>query len=156
MPFYKFGCSYVRLQCTIFNMHNVHSVCFMIIDLRSLTCIIHMCYKCLARESKMASILNLIVCSSVGCPLNIKLFPHLKVVGCLLNCPLTCPQYPYMAIVGTLIYMANFPWAANGQPTPLPTELPTVSIYGSSGRQPNLHGKFPIDSPLRCPSAAHG
>ena len=25
-----------------------------------------------------------------------------------------------------------------------------VSIYGSSG-QPNLHGKIPMDSPLRCP-----
>ena len=29
--------SYVRLQCTIFKMHEVHSVCFVIADLRSLT-----------------------------------------------------------------------------------------------------------------------
>ena len=32
----------------------------------------------------------------------------------------------------------------------LPTELPTVSIYGSGG-QSNLHGKIPMGSPLRCP-----
>ena len=49
----------------------------------------------------------------------------------------------------------------SGLPTELPaisilessgvlTELPTVSIYGSSG-QPNLHGKIPMGSPLRCP-----
>ena len=95
---------------------------------------------------------------------------------CPLRCPLSCPLFvfgssglptelplfPYMEVVGSLICMANFPWAAHGQPTPLPTplptelpsfyifgssglptELPTVSIYGSSG-QPNLHGKIPI------------
>ena len=54
--------------CTIFKMHYVHSVCFLNTDLRSLTitCIIYMCYKYFACESKMASILNLIVGSSVG------------------------------------------------------------------------------------------
>ena len=51
-----------------------------------------MCYKCLACESKIASILNLIVGSSVGWPLTCPLFPFLKVVGC----PLSCPLYPYM------------------------------------------------------------
>ena len=116
-------------------------------------------------ESKIASILNLIVGSSVGNPLNCPLFPYLKVVGYPLSCPLSCPLYPYMAVVGCLICMAKFPWAAHGQPTPLPTELPTffifgssglptelppVSIYGGSG-QPNLHGKNPMGSPLRCP-----
>ena len=30
-------------------------------------------------------------------------------------------------------------YGSSGQSTELPTELPTVSIYGSSGR-PNLHG----------------
>ena len=141
--------------CTIFKMHYVHFVCFVNTDLRSLTltCIIYTCYKCLACESKMVSILNLIVGSSVGCPL---------------SCPLSC------LLVGSLICMAKFPWAAHGQPTPLlielptffmfgssglptelPTELQTVSIYGSSG-QPNLHGKIPMGSPLRCPRAAHG
>ena len=48
--------------CTIFKMHDVYSVCFVITDLRSLTITcniyIHMCYKCLACESKMASIFN--------------------------------------------------------------------------------------------------
>ena len=40
-------------------MHDVYSVCFMITDLRlvAITCN-NMCYKCLACESKMASILN--------------------------------------------------------------------------------------------------
>ena len=108
-------------------------------------------------ESKMASILNSIVDSSVGCPLNCPLFPFLKVVGYPLSCPLSCPLYPYMEVVGSLICMAKFPWAAHWQPTPLPTffifgssglptELPPVSIYGRSG-QPNLHGKIPMGSP---------
>ena len=192
-------------------MRAVHYVCSVNTDFRSLTitCIVYTCYKCLACESKMASILNLIVDSSVGCPLNCQLFPYLTVVGYPLTCPLSCPLYPYMAVVGSLICMAKFPWAAHGQPTQLPTELPTfsclevvgcplscplfpyievvgslicmanshgqptqlpielptffmfgrsglptdlptVSIYGSSG-QPNLHGKIPMGSPLRCP-----
>ena len=109
----------------------------------------------------MASILNLIVGSSVGCPLNCSLFPYLKIVGY----PLSCPLYPYMAVFGRLICMAKFPWAAHWQPTTLPTELhtfvmfgsswlptelPTVSIYGSSG-QLNLHCKIPMGISLRCP-----
>ena len=117
----------------------------------------------------MAFILNSIVGSSVGCPLNCPLFPYLKVVGYLLSCPMSCPLYPYMAVVGSLICMAKFPWAAHRQPTPLPTELPTfymfgssglpteltnVSIYGSSG-QPNLHGKIPKGSPWAANSAVH-
>ena len=72
-----------------------------------------MCYKCPACKSKMASILNLIVGSSVGCPLNCPLFPYLKVVGCPLSCPLSCPLYPYMEVMGNLICMAKFPWAAH-------------------------------------------
>ena len=101
--------------CTIFKMHDVHSVCFVNTDLRSLTitCIIYTCYKCLACESKMASILNLIVGSVVGCPLNCPLFPYLKVVNYPLCCPLSCPLYLYMAVVGSLICMAKFPWAAH-------------------------------------------
>ena len=39
---------------------------------------------------------------------------------------------------------------SSGLPIELPTELPTISVYGSSG-QPNLHGKIPMGSPLRCP-----
>ena len=111
---------------------------------------IHMCYKCLACESKMASILNLIVGSSVGCPLNCPQVSYLKIVGCKLNCPLSCLLYPYMKVAGSLICMTKFPWASYGQPAPLPTQLPTVSIYGSSG-QSYLHGKIPMDSTLRCP-----
>ena len=55
-----------------------------------------------------------------------------------------------MEVTGSLICKAKFTRAAHGQPTPLPTELPNISIYGSSG-QPNFHGKIPMGSPLRCP-----
>ena len=41
---------------------------------------------------------------------------------------------------------------SSGLPTELLTELPTISVYGSSG-QPNLHGKIPMGSPLRCPQS---
>ena len=73
-----------------------------------------------------------------------------------------------MEEVGSLICMAKFPWAAqsaahwaahffifgsSGLPTELPTELPIVSIYGSSG-QPNLHGKIPMGSPRAAHSVA--
>ena len=75
-----------------------------------------MCYKCLASESKMVFILNVIVGSSVGCLLNCRLFPYLKVMGCPLSCPLTCQLYLYMEVVGSLICMAKFPWAARGAP----------------------------------------
>ena len=48
--------------CTIFKMYDIYSVCFVITDLRSftITCniYIHVCYKCLACESKMASFFN--------------------------------------------------------------------------------------------------
>ena len=108
---------------------------------------IHMCYKCLACESKMASILNLIVGGSVGCPPNCPLFPYLKVVGYPLSCPLSCPLYPYMAVVGSLICMAKFPWAAHGQLTPLPTELPTFSYLEVVG----CLLSFPLSCPLSCP-----
>ena len=110
MPFFKFGCSFVML----YNIQNTRcSFClfceywFEIINYNMHY--IHMCYKCLACKSKMASILNLIVGSSVGCPLNCPLFPYLKA-----------------------------------------HELPTISVYRSSG-QPYLHGKIPMGSPLRCP-----
>ena len=118
------------------------------------------------RWTKMASIL---VGSSVGCPLNCSLYPYLKVVGCPLSCTLSCPLYPYMEVVGSLICLAKFPLVAHGQPTPLPTDLPTfftfescwlstklptVSIYGSSG-QPNLHGKISMGSPRAAHSVAH-
>ena len=39
-----------------------------------------MCYKCLACESNMASILNLIVGSSVDGPLSCPFFPYVKEV----------------------------------------------------------------------------
>ena len=48
-----------------------------------------------------------------------------------------------------------FIFGSSGLPTEFPTELPTVSIYGSSG-QSNLHVKIPTGSPLRCPRVAHG
>ena len=150
MPFYKFGCSYVML----YNIQNAWcSFCLFCEYMENwfeiINCnmnYIHTCYKCLTCETKMASIMNLIVGSSVGCPLNCPPFQYLKVVGC----PLSCPLYPYMEVMGSLICMAKSTWAAHGQPNPLPTELPTVYIYGSSG-QPYLHGKIPMGSPLRCP-----
>ena len=49
--------------------------------------------------------------------------------------------HPHMKVVGILICMEN----SHGQPTPLPTKLPTVSVYGRSG-QPNLNGKISMDS----------
>ena len=45
-------------------------------------------------------------------------------------------------------------FASIGVPTELPTELPTVSIYESSG-QPNLHGKIPMGSPRVTHSVTH-
>ena len=144
--------------CTILNMHDVHSVCFVNTDLRSLAipCIIYTCAtSVLHANQRWAFILNLIVGSSVGCPLNSPLFPYLKVVGCPLSCPLCCPLYPYMEVIGSLICMTNIRWAAHWQPIPLLTELPTQlptplptepPIYGISW-QPNLHGKIPMDSP---------
>ena len=68
-----------------------------------------MCYNYLACESMMASIFNLMVGSSVCCPLNCPLFQYLKVVGY----PLSYPLYPYLAVVGCLICMAKFPWEAH-------------------------------------------
>ena len=88
-----------------------------------------MTFKCLACESKMASILNSIVGRSVDCPLNCPLFPYLKVV----SFPLSCPLFPYMEVVGSLICMTKFQWAAHGQPTPLPTELPTFPYLEAVG-----------------------
>ena len=149
---------------TIFKMHDVNSVCFVNTVLTSLTitCIVYTCYKCLACESKMASILNLIVGSSVGCPLNCPLFTYLKEVGYPLSCPLSCPLYPYMAVVGRLICMAKFPWAAHEQPTPLPTELPTFSCLEVVGCPLNcpLFPYMEVVGSLICmakfPWAAHG
>ena len=70
-----------------------------------------------------------------------------------------------MEAVGSLICMAKFPWAAHSAAhwaahffifgsSGLPTELPTVSIYGSSG-QPYLHGKIPMGSPRAAHSVDH-
>ena len=136
------ACHFISLDvamscCTIFKMHDLHSVCFVNTDLRSLTikCIKYPCYKCLSCESKMASILYLKVGSVVGCPLNCPLLQYLKVVGYPLSCPLSCPLYPYMAVVGSLICWQN----SHGQPTPLPTELPTFSCVEVVG------------CPLSCP-----
>ena len=126
MPFYKFGCSFAT-------MHNIQkawcSFCLFCDSRFELINYymhyIHMYYKCIACESKMAPILNLIVGSSVGCPLNCPLFRYLKEAG--------CPLYPYMELVGSLICMAKFPWAAHWQTTPLPNELPTFSYFESVG-----------------------
>ena len=39
---------------------------------------------------------------------------------------------------------------SSGLPTELPSELPIISVYGSS-EQPYLHGKIAMGSPLHCP-----
>ena len=60
MLFYKFGYSYVRLQCTTFNVHDVHSVCFVLTELRSfktITCCTHV-LQTSSMWIKNASILN--------------------------------------------------------------------------------------------------
>ena len=62
-----------------------------------------------ACESKMASILNLIL----GIPVDCQLFPFLEEVGCPLRCPLSCSLYLYMTVVDSLICMAIFPWVAH-------------------------------------------
>ena len=153
MPFYKCECSYVML----YNFQNAWcSFClfceywFEIINYK-------MHYIHVLQMSCMWIKDGVQVGRSVGCPLNCPLLPYLEVVGYPLSCPLSCPLYPYMAVVGILICIAKFPWAAHSaahwaahfsifECSGLPTELPTVSIYGSSG-QPNLHGKIPMGSP---------
>ena len=131
MSFYKFGCSYVML----YNIQNAWCLFCFFCDywLETIKYNMYYIYTCAtnvlhACESKMASILNLIVDSSVGCPLYCQLFPYLKVVGCPLSCPLSWTLYPYI----WKKWAALFAWQnSHGQPTPLPTELPTVSIYRS-------------------------
>ena len=127
---------------------------------------IHMCYKCLACESNMASSLNLLVGNSVGCPLNYPLFPFLKEVGCPLSCPLylynevvgslickilmgshlrcplSFPQFPYMEIVGGLICMAKLPWAAHSTAH----WAAHFFIFGSSGLPTELPTELPTVS----------
>ena len=65
------------------------------------------------------------------CRLSCPLFPYMVVVGSLLSCPLSCPLFPYMEVVGSLICMAKFPWAAHGQPTPLPTCSPRAAKWAA-------------------------
>ena len=165
--------------CAIFKMHDVHSVCFVNTDLRPLTVTCIIC-TCATRDSKMAAIswlncplfpyLKVVGCP-LSCPLSCPLYPYMEVVGrhfwwkipmgSPLRCPLSGPLSQYIEVVGSLICMAKFPWAAHSTAhwdahffifgsSRMPTELPPVSIYGRSG-QPNLHGKIPMGSPLRCP-----
>ena len=63
----------------------------------------------------------------MGSPLCCSLFPYMEVVGSLLSCPL----FPHMEVLGSLICMAKFPWAANGQPTPLPTCNPRTARWAA-------------------------
>ena len=87
-----------------------------------------------------------------GLPTELPTISYLEVEG--------CPLYPYMDVMGSLICMAKFPWAAHSAAdffifgSSEATELPTVSIYGSSG-QPNLHGEIPMTSPRAAHSVAH-
>ena len=53
-------------------------------------------------------------------------------MGSPIHCPLSCPLFPYMEVVGCLICMANFPWAAHGQPTPLPTCSPLAVKWAAA------------------------
>ena len=69
--------------------------------------------------------------SPLRCPLSCPLFPYMEVVGSQLSCPLSYPLFPYMEVVGSLIYMAKFPWAAHGQPTPLPTCSPRAAKWAA-------------------------
>ena len=165
-------------------MHYVHSICFVITDLISLTitCIIHMCYKCLACDSKMASIwlpteqptVFILESSGLTTALPTKLptisayerngQPYLQgkfPMGSPLRYPLSRLLFPCMEVVGSLIFVAKFPWAANYTAVRAAhffifgsSGLSTVSIYRSSW-QPKLHGKIPMSSPWAANSSAH-
>ena len=166
MPFYKFWCSYVML----YNIQNTWCLfclfCdywFEIINYNMQYIYIHMCYKCLACESNVASIFNSGQYS--GLPTELPTISLLESSGLpteLLTELPTISVYrssgqPYLhgkipmgsswAAHSTAHWAANFFIFGNSW---LPTELPTVSIYGSS-EQPNLHGKIPMGSPLRFP-----
>ena len=126
-----------------------------------------MCYKCLACESKMASIFNSGQFS--GLPTELPTISILESSGLPTELP-TISVYgssgePYLhgkipmcspwAAHSALHWAAHFlKFGSSGLPTVLPTELPTVSIYGSSG-QPNLHGKIPMGSPWAAHPVAH-
>ena len=69
--------------------------------------------------------------SQLRCPLSCPLFPYMEVVGSLLSCQLSCPLFPYIKVVGSLICMSKFPWAAHGQPTPLPTCSPLTEKWAA-------------------------
>ena len=155
MPFYKFGCCYVMLYnfqntwCSFclfceywfeiinYNMHYIHVLqmsCMWIKDGA------HFKFNSGQFSGQPTKLSTISILESSGLPTGL---------------PTELPHYiRYMAAVGSLICMAKFPWAAHGQPTSLPTTLPPVSIYGSSG-QPNLHGKIPIGSPWAAHSATH-
>ena len=76
-------------------------------------------------------------------------------MGRPLHCPLSCPLF---LTFGSSKLPTELPtvsiYGSSGQPTELLTELPIVSIYGSSG-QPNLHGKIPMGSPRAAHSVAY-
>ena len=85
--------------------------------------------------------------------------------GNSMGSPLRCQLFPHMEVLGRLICMAKFPWATQSTAHwaanffvfgsyGLPTELPTVSIYGSSG-QPYFHCKIPTGSPWADHFVAH-
>ena len=133
MPFYKFGCSYVML----YNIQNAWCLFCLFCDywfeiINYITCniYIHMCYKFLACESKMASIFSgqfsglptelptISILESSGLPTELHTelptisiygssgqpYLHGKIpMGSPLCCPLSCPLFSYMEVVGSLL-----------------------------------------------------
>ena len=70
-----------------------------------------MCYKCLACESKMASIFNSGQFS--GLPTELPTISIFESSWLPTELPTELPLYQYMEVVGSLISMAKFPWAAH-------------------------------------------
>ena len=195
MPFYKFGCSYVMLD----NIQNTWCAfclfCEYWFEIITITCIVYTCSTNALHVNKRwlpssfcsglpTELPTLSILESSGLPFELLTeLPTISVYGSSRQpflygkipngssfcSPLRCPLSPYTEVLDSLICMTKFSWAAHGQPTPLPTglptfsffgssglhtELPTVSIYGSSG-QPNLLGKIPMGSLRAAHSVAH-
>ena len=171
------ACHFISLNvamscCTIFKMHDVHSVCFVNYWFEIINYAMHYIHVlqmyCMWIKDGVHFKFNSGQFS--GLPTELPTISILESSGLPTELPNELPtELPTISVNGSSwqpslhgkIPMGS-PWAAHftahwaahffifwrsGLPTELPTELPTVSIFGSSG-QPNLHGKLPW--------AAHG
>ena len=113
---------------TIFKMHDVYSVCFVITDLRSLTITCNI-YTHVLQMSCMWIKDGFHFNSGhfSGLPTELPTISILERSGVSIKLATELPTISVYESSWSLIYIAKFPWAAHGQPTPLPTELPTFS-----------------------------